>query len=1553
MKSQGVSGAMMLEAASPEDMEINPALREVLAQQFNLQLPTLDQIKRQLTVAADEDGQQAAPALPQLANILAAIEMVVHEQPRWRVLVEAHVGRFYFQKLVMYDDLRRNEHAVLGHPILRMIGGDDAHLPAPSGVVPASALDAQVSPQDILEILDADSSQQEAIVAAKVGQSFVLQGPPGTGKSQTIANIIAEMLGQGKRILFVSEKMAALDVVRDNLNKAGLGEFCLDLHNVRKDRRQFIAELQAATQGAELHVPTDDAGWRRASGQLKQDRDELNVYVREVHAPRFALGISAFQALGELARLHTTPDRDFAIPQVETKTLIDLEVMRRALIDLTATEAAFEVLDQYDTYPWGDTKAKRHSLELEADIRDHFGRLFAALKGYEQQLSALRAALGEADATLTFGWAEHAQYWVTRAVEGPRPPCRWLRTGEPSRLLALAQDAADRSRRFLEHRSYLDPRYSHGVLALDHAALLEALGNDAEIPMACLRVSSPQNYALAHRHEIATHLRDVHTLLGELTSTAAAVAELCGSSPPTTLDEIRELLTLTACLLVSPNPPQHWLDPAAFPGLRMAVKEADERYGDVAQLHTLLEPVYDAAYFELDLRGYAARFKHKYQSALRVLSLQYHQDGRRLRSLLRPGQTRTSAQLEANLYAAVKLTDSETWLREHRVEHAQLLGAAYDSERTDWGRVREMLAWAEDYHHLLTNGATPTPKIIQLATGPAKGLLTLRAQHERLADLWARWEAEANYLDSLVRVERLIAGLATLGDAEPAALRSALTRWQQGLQTFWDAAAALEAHQTVPADSAAEDDPRYWDRLREDVTRVREIASFEVWLAPREDGFAHDFGPDYQGAQTDWKTLLAALAWSNVFVREYPGEGIPEALARTASRELPAEELSAAQMILRHASSHYQDIERELGFVESVLPVEALLLEGTARAVTPVATVYTLVDERIEQLPCLKKWLDCQERLDRCEELGLAEMLEVCLDGGTFPREIVQIFEKRFYLLWLDRVYERAPALKRFSGQMHEEIIKRFRELDKGHQQLARQRLRARLGAQRAQAFSAGNAALELKREMAKKRHRAIRQIVNQVAPALLALKPCWMMSPLSVSQFVVESAPLFDVVIFDEASQVCTEDAICAILRGKQLIVVGDSKQLPPTRFFTKTLEGMEDDDDESGEEERVENGRTESILNECRAAAFDERALLWHYRSQHESLIAFSNHHFYDGRLITFPTPDATHATGVRFEFVEDSSYRSGVNRREAEHVARVIFDYVQSGEKLTDLGVVALSMAQQQAIEDAIVQQIKRTPELRAHEDELSGDDPNGFFVKNLESVQGDERKTMILSIGYGPDVTGKVAKRFGPVNNAGGERRLNVAITRARKQMIVVSSIRASHLDLHGQLTNPGARALRDYLAYAEHGPAVLQGQAIGGVTSSTQAPNSLLESPFEKAVYDALTAKGLVLVPQVGCSTYRIDFAVRDPRNHEAYLLGIDCDGATYHSSRTARDRDRLRQTLLQQMGWILHRIWSADWRANPVREVERVMAKIAQLQDSVTGASAPADHVLEVRLPRR
>lgn len=524
-------------------------------------------------------------------------------------------------------------------------------------------------------------------------------------------------------------------------------------------------------------------------------------------------------------------------------------------------------------------------------------------------------------------------------------------------------------------------------------------------------------------------------------------------------------------------------------------------------------------------------------------------------------------------------------------------------------------------------------------------------------------------------------------------------------------------------------------------------------------------------------------------------------------------------------------------------------------------------------------------------------------DNAFKASEVVNVFKKRFLILSL----EKTDFDKEYSGYNyieHSADVNEFRKYDKKILEISAARIKCEL-VSRMPNFSLftnqahGGEIQLLQRELKKKtRLMPTRTLIKNLPVVLPALKPCMMMSPLTVSSyFGMNPKWKFDVVIFDEASQVKPEYAITSIIRGGQVIVAGDSKQMPPTSFF----DAMNDDDD-AYDEEASQMDSLESILDEM-SAAFPDVYLNWHYRSKDESLITFSNNKFYNSRLATFPAPFATGDLGISFTYCKDGIWESrNGNKPEAEMVAKAIFDHIKT-QPNRSLGVVTFGKAQENAVNEAVNKLRDAHPECEFF---FSDSSSEPFFVKNLERVQGDERDRIIISCGYGKDKTGAFAMRFGPLAASGGERRLNVAISRARRSMTVVSSFRSN--EIRGVENNPQRKLIRDFIDYAEHGVSALLGDEL-----SSEDNSPVFDSKFEEDVYNSLVSKGYKLKTQVGSSGYRIDMAVIHPKIEGRYVLAIECDGAAYHSSKTARDRDILRQKVLENNGWKFYRIWSTDW----------------------------------------
>jgi len=569
-----------------------------------------------------------------------------------------------------------------------------------------------------------------------------------------------------------------------------------------------------------------------------------------------------------------------------------------------------------------------------------------------------------------------------------------------------------------------------------------------------------------------------------------------------------------------------------------------------------------------------------------------------------------------------------------------------------------------------------------------------------------------------------------------------------------------------------------------------------------------------------------------------------------------------------------------------------------------------------EQANGLDPWCKWVAMSDRIKEANQGPLLETALVNRRSDR-LVEILKRSFY----ERIVQSAyldPVIRDFSLEGQEALVKRFRALDEELLVFNRKKIVA-VHARRLPSGLGGSGAVgKIQREAQKqRRHVSIRKTMEEAYPVIQDIKPIFMMSPVSIAMYLPQSGPRFDVIIFDEASQVRPEEAMGAIARGAQVIVVGDTKQMPPTSFF----ERMTSDD---GSEEEVEDATVglESILDlvstRLPLGSSGRRDLRWHYRSRHSSLITPSNGLFYDWRLYIVPNPvPPNQALGLIYRHLPEAVYergRSRTNPEEAKQVAMAMVRHLRERPQ-ESLMAVAFSQVQQQAVQDEFDRQVREVPELLTHYEAIHPTEP--VDIKNLESVQGDERDVVLISVGYGRTAEGNVPQSFGPLNLEGGWRRLNVLITRARYRCEVFTNLFPEDIRAEGR----GPTALRKFLSYAQSGHMELP-QVTG------REPMSV----FEEQVIDALSKEGFTCEPQVGVAGFFIDIGVRHPEFPERFCIGIECDGAQYHSSVTARDRDRLRQSVLESRGWKIARVWSTDWFADRNAAEHRL---IQQVRDSI------------------
>lgn len=673
-----------------------------------------------------------------------------------------------------------------------------------------------------------------------------------------------------------------------------------------------------------------------------------------------------------------------------------------------------------------------------------------------------------------------------------------------------------------------------------------------------------------------------------------------------------------------------------------------------------------------------------------------------------------------------------------------------------------------------------------------------------------------------------------------------------------------------------------------------------------------------------WEDLEAACDWVEnlqAHLRTWFGQSYLATQARIELAEIVVDVRSdeRQQAFFKDVWQNHKHLTQLESELSNLLQVSFEQIKSLKDVIDWFAFMYAKANLWLTHLDKLRDWSTWRRIRSQAAETGLLPVILPYEQGRITNANLIDTYERGLFYSIANYIISHDDVLQVFSGNMFEETINRFKAADNYFAKLTQEEIVARLSSkvpQMTQEASQSSEAGILQRAIRSGgRNMSIRKLFEQIPYLLPRLTPCMLMSPISVAQYLDPNSAKFDLVIFDEASQVPTAQAVGALARGHQAVIVGDPKQLPPTSFFSKNSSEVEDEDQALQD--------MESILDDCLALGMPERHLTWHYRSRHESLIAFSNSHYYENKLMTFPSPDEP-ISSVIWHPVEGfyDRGRSKQNRAEADAVIEEIIRRVKDPilQKMS-IGVVTFSSIQQTLIEDMLENAMKQVPELENTLAQL----PEPLFIKNLENVQGDERDIILFSVGYGPDATGKVSLNLGPLNRQGGWRRLNVAVSRARYEMHVFATLRSDQLHA-SRIGAQGVLGLKAFLAYAEKGKQALP--------ANTGAPEYLsFSSSLHLSIASELKVLGYNTNIHVGVSGFRVDIGILDSEHQGQYAVGILLDGPTYQHAASARDRDILREQVLVQLGWTLLHVWSPDWWENKTAIVHRIVGVIQRSKD--------------------
>lgn len=1483
-----------------EDIISNLSLREKLKHDFHLELPEIE----------DE-------ILPEEYFSLVEKQLLKHKSD-WSVRRFATLAMFDFGKLLMYLDLDperwpNGSNNIQNHAILQQFfakEGEERESSDVAGFGTEYPIDNLEDVHELYPLIDdADSSQHSALVDAIKGKNLVIEGPPGSGKSQTITNLIAAAMAQGKTVLFVAEKMAALQVVKSRLARAGLGDFCLELHSHKTQKKNVYENIKQRIdhQGDYRYPSSIDLDIK----MYEEKKEKLSNYAKLINSVWKNTGKTIHQIFTSATRYR----EEF------TKLKID-ELKPKHLNgdnfnDVTARRTADELKRYASVYD-----EVRSQLGQDADIDEHpwFGlynksiQVFDAdeicqlLMGFDtataavlEELSALVSIINEdIDAT-----KPNIKSLVNDALNLPR----MIGLEDTDAIAKLNPKKVEELNQYLEQYSISKELFSNLSNIFEPEALesrqFENLVDALEGALGKLKLNDLTPTNIYQQLKLTQSYRDfclsVSEDLDSVLEQDPSLRKLLSSSV-NGFKEFETYLKLVDSLDVAlVNRRNSLFDnddlDVALPELATVIQE-------MKPLHETLDSV-----FRLDQLPPVAELKE--------------------------------------MYLALESTNLFSWFKgEWRAARGKLFPIAICLKpklSLLLPHLKNLIRYKELSDTLDKNNRYET-----LLKHEYKGVFTPIDEIQSLRDWYAKARSEfgigfgkrVSFAESMFEIrESTFKGIQHLAKTKTLYSLHELFQLNEQLCKVFKTALFDDKDADLRLDGGIES---FSQALEKTTRSIQSLCKKELKLS----GLVKAVGQLKEFLALELKLKQSSLH-RELFVNDVtlsPREGSEQNVnVIQATLELYAgiDGLKTSQLKNYLLSEMKQDT---LTIIQSAL-------DALGQAATSLQTTYDEFRARVEldesawfkkaqgdlnqwrekstralsQPRWLSTWVDFIRIRESLSNEGLENLLRSTERGEIDLDTIEQIFFYSVFDTLAREVITQNQELAYFSGADQNAVRKQFREYDNKLKRLQQEKIAYQIAqagrTQTVAGISSGKVSSYnemglINNEVNKKsRHVPIRQLVRRASKSLVALKPCFMMGPHSVAQYLAPGQIEFDLIVMDEASQIKPEDALGTIARGKQLVVVGDPKQLPPTSFFDKAVE--------SDEEDTTAIEQSESILD-VSFPMFNARRLRWHYRSRHESLIAFSNQEFYDSNLVVFPSPsNKSHEFGIKFTHVKTGRFVNQHNIEEAKVIARAVQRHIVSNSH-ESIGVVAMSSKQREQIERCVEELSKDDPQFReALAENANSDEP--LFLKNLENVQGDERDVIYISCTYGPQEAGaaQMPQRFGPINSAAGGRRLNVLFTRSKKRMHIFSSMTEGHI-LANETSSPGVHALKNFLNFAQTGK-------LPQIKHTGKDP----DSDFEIAVMSALKMEGFTCVPQVGVAGYFIDLAVQDPGQPGRYIMGIECDGATYHSAKSARDRDRLRQSVLESLGWNIKRIWSTDWFKNPQAQLKPIIEQLHQLKTDV------------------
>jgi hypothetical protein len=1477
-----------------DEIVLNLSLKEKLKIDFNLDIPELDENDRPEEYMAKFD------------------ELVTTNNLDWQVTSEVTLGMFEFSKLLMYLDLAperwpENENQIEKHPVLKHFFSSEETL-ADEYTSKKFDVDSKKSKDHIIDQLpgvhqkfpivsEADSSQHSAIVDVVNGEDLVIEGPPGTGKSQTITNIIAAAMQQGKRVLFVAEKMAALDVVKRRLENVGLGAFCLEIHS-NKINKKLVNENMRERVELMYNTPPPRGDIEKDIARFEQLKNTLTGYVELLNSP----WLKTEWTLQEILET-STHYRSADIPSLphnhEPGILIDASKSRHAewvdkLSDYanSAQEALGESPSNLSTHPWYGIRNKDlmpYELEDTKDILlsildnikhvNQFISLFSSKYDLDKDDGFLCAKqLGE-DIKKLASLTLHNNLSLQQISE--------MNIEHVSRLSKEHHHANNEVNALLEHS-----RATALDLVRDHDSLVRAVTLDELLLNDGVEGVADKINATSRVIGLCEHAQKIPRIAQWLGETM----NINNSYFTNSTDGLDNLSGLSALMDLFPENQEHLRDLMLNDEHTHHIisSMADDMH-QIATLTQAVESVFDVSN-DMNLSDIeVAKFSSEKTGLDRLL-------GGRLKGYfyikkhVRKGKTVVEGRDMLAKYYELAYQTNEL---DQNTAYKTLLGDLFCGKDTDIKSILAMSQWRRCADEKLSGHIGPEDKILafllesdnitirrfkKVFMQSISPLVEQLESHTGAIKLLSKqceyrvWSSPEKILKNLQILEKLLLSISKKYPREA---------------TLKVIASASRQSQRVAA-------------IEDEITSDETIIQL--------------FGDS--SSQVDVSSLLHITSSLDTFLSMR--SGVVRSFALKATNTGMCQRIESELQPLVELAKKQDELAR--AFSELTLADKSLWFDAKNNTISECESQAKRALDNIDQLT---PWVDLLVKSDAINVSGVGFVLTLCGTTSVSKERLTDILNKTLFNHLSKEVMQRHDTLRQFSQDTHEKNIRLFRDADRQLFILQRESIARTLrdsatahleqGVNRGPVGGYTEMGL-IEHEIRKQtRHVPIRQLIKRAPKSIQALKPCFMMSPLSVAQFLEPGAIKFDLLVMDEASQIKPEDAIGSIARASQVVVVGDTKQLPPSSFFSKIVN-----------EDEVDSNAiniSESILD-ATLPMFKTRTLCWHYRSRHQQLIEFSNKEFYNEELVVFPSPyRQSDEFGLKFMHLPNGIFVDSKNKVEAKQAALIAKEHILANRS-ESIGIVTMNSKQREEVENQIERLCKEDGAFfRAYNANQEGDEP--LFIKNLENVQGDERDVIVISFTYGKQSLSdeRVPQRFGPLNGVAGGRRLNVLFTRAKKRMIVISSMK--HTDITPKSTSgDGIAAMKRFLLFAE------EAQTMGGDIGAAEGNKKSL-SVATNDLTNQIRQEGFIVDFNFGVSGIFVDMAVQSKSKPGTYIAAIQLDGPNYLSSNSARDRDHLKPIVLEGLGWNVLRVWTPEWFKNPRLETERIIQALHEAEQIV------------------